>query len=340
MKTHETPLKTQESRGKQSISFPKEDPSWFFICEVKPMMDHFGVCTSASKVPWQESEWGVGMGDFQESRAVRIRTQDHKEVATPEEKADWAAAARAFVEAGGSAQPTPAKLHRLAAHDWLVALDSGMKAATGKGLSAFLPVHAEAPEGSSAAVALELRAQASRGVPLLSVSCDQGSDGFSAGQYLLYERALHMVLLMDPSHRVWNDCRVALQRTPGLHAALLKSTLVFNLNMGPFESAAWYQQAKEAMQLYVVHAKGQEDPLWQSLLPHILKDLGAESRVVEPDFLQELWDTLGECGATELKGTKVSLTRWFNWVDAAEAWSPSSLYSPPLVLRHLPQPIH
>ncbi len=79
-----------------------------------------------------ETGSGEGGGGWQEVRAVRLRTADHTAAATSEEKAEWVAAARAFIEGGELAQPTPAKMRRLAAHDWLVALGSGRKAAMDK----------------------------------------------------------------------------------------------------------------------------------------------------------------------------------------------------------------
>eukprot|EP00974_Lingulodinium_polyedra_P109303 10574728-Lingulodinium_polyedra.AAC.1 len=76
--------------------------------------------------------------------------------------------------------------------------------------------------------------------------------------------------MADLSHRIWNDAKLAINAIPELYEALCCSLHILNLHMGPFDSYAWWQQAKEAAQ--GDHSVGSfEDPLWQSRLPAILR---------------------------------------------------------------------
>ena len=74
--------------------------------------------------------------------------------------------------------------------------------------------------------------------PSISVSIDQGGDGWSALHYLLATG--HNILpLADASHRAWNDAQLALQSS-GLKWVVLATTICLNTDTGPWSSQRWY----------------------------------------------------------------------------------------------------
>jgi len=120
-------------------------------------------------------------------------------------------------------------------------------------------------------------------------------------------------MLRDPSHREWNDVKNALKST-GLWGTILETTLCFNAAYGPWDSAAWWKAAREASLQYIgvaAHARG--DPLLEFLQPLIAADRSQDA-VLLPAGAGRL-----EAQDFASKGPKVSLTRWFGWMDAA-AW--------------------
>ena len=83
------------------------------------------------------------------------------------------------------------KRERKKAISWLLGLDKMLQVMTGQGLARF---QQEAD--------LAQRAHPSTW-PILTVATDQGSDGWSASYYLLFQMSLGMLLLRDTSHRIW-----------------------------------------------------------------------------------------------------------------------------------------
>ena len=120
-------------------------------------------------------------------------------------------------------------------------------------------------------------------------------------------------MLRDPSHREWNDVKNAL-KSAGLWENILETTLCFNAAYGPWDSAAWWKAAREASLQYIgVAACSGGDPLLDFLQPLIAADRSQDA-VLLPAGAGRL-----EAADFASKGPKVSLTRWFGWMDAA-AW--------------------
>eukprot|EP00959_Pyramimonas_sp_CCMP1952_P347958 7288586-Pyramimonas_sp.AAC.1 len=71
--------------------------------------------------------------------------------------------------------------------------------------------------------------------PSITLSIDQGGDGWSGAHFLMSWNA-NVLLLFDPSHRVWNDCTLAF-RDNGLYYWVLIVITVINIDHGPFNSA-------------------------------------------------------------------------------------------------------
>ena len=64
---------------------------------------------------------------------------------------------------------------------------------------------------------------------------DQGSVGAAALNFCIDALGYHMLALPDPNHRVWNDIKMAAQKSKVYFwKTIVQLTLVFNLNYGPF----------------------------------------------------------------------------------------------------------
>ena len=71
----------------------------------------------------------------------------------------------------------------------------------------------------------------------LAVSTDQGSDGWSACNWLLYSSNARCAILPDMSHRAWNDLKEALAASGFDHAIFLWGKF-FNWNVGPIPGSS------------------------------------------------------------------------------------------------------
>ena len=156
-----------------------------------------------------------------------------------EVQANWRDSAKAFWKSmAGDGAPKPlAKLHRLKVLRWLAASWMHLVVATGRGWDQFQV--AEDP--------------AQRGDPLtwpsVTVTIDQGSDGWSAC-FFLASQFLNVIPFFDMSHRVWNDCQLSIQDCGWWHVALLLVGLM-NLDHGPWSTQRWFNETKDGVQDYL-----------------------------------------------------------------------------------------
>ena len=118
------------------------------------------------------------------------------------------------------------ELHRTKVWHWLVLTWSQLVVATGFGWTQFQqPMDRE-----------------ERGPPLqwptVTVSIDQGGDGWSACQFLL-SQCICLILLCDTSHRTWNDYQLALHDS-GYWYWCICMIVLLNYDNGPWQSQQWY----------------------------------------------------------------------------------------------------
>ena len=70
--------------------------------------------------------------------------------------------------------------------------------------------------------------------------------GAAALHYLIISLGYFMQAFADPNHRVWNDIKLAAQRTRSfLWKSIIQLMLVFNLNYGPYGQGHWFEEKKE-----------------------------------------------------------------------------------------------
>lgn len=233
------------------------------------------------------------------------------ELAVEEHVLAWRSAAIAFLRKTPPPQATKKvkKLFRLASYHWLCAVDNAVKVMTGSGLSRFRLT----PENR------HLDCHGKMVQNQLSLCIDQGSVGWCPSFYLLFACKLNMVLHFDVFHRIWNDLKAALLMT-GLWDIVLLMCLVFSVNYGPFEGAAFWRQAQDACESWKKH-HGADCPLFRALLPRIAKDRGTSDRLWDEEWVQELLGEVGTGRDASTKGPKVSLSRWLGWEHCFDYWS-------------------
>ena len=145
----------------------------------------------------------------QAMRDARLRVDDPGAKVTLAAKEEWHESAIAFLrqakeEDDNEAAPKQRKLQRLAAHDWLHAIDHQVQALTGWGLSAYLPEQPQhepdqepdqdpgaqpATHPAPVLVPIETRM-------LLSISLDQCGIGMCSMMYMIYKGHEDLALLL------------------------------------------------------------------------------------------------------------------------------------------------
>eukprot|EP00971_Amphidinium_carterae_P347707 6489836-Amphidinium_carterae.1 len=196
------------------------------------------------------------------------------------------------------------KLVRTKAYSWLIATSHMLMVCSGVGWSAY-KVH----QGEG-----ELVAPSDQRVAVVTI--DQGGDGWSAVHFLM---ATHhcLLLLVDQSHRCWNDFQLALQDSK-LYSWTLVTICLLNLDHGPWNGARWWQEMKEGCREYL-HVAGPDCVVWQGHLPQVLAEMGEEPMIEGAEERNAaLFYSLSDC--VERKVERVGMSRWFQYVSAVRAF--------------------
>lgn len=245
------------------------------------------------------------MKDVSSQAQEAIDTGDQKTLIA--ERVAWRQRAkRAWVqmEATDNCEAT-SKLHRTKSYTWLLATDHQLWACCDRRWS-----HYFLPEESC------------RGPPeewdTLSVSVDQGADGWQALQYLVYEKRAAVVAMKDPSHRLWRDTWLAVTHAH-LKPLCILLTIVLNADHGPWQDARWYQASREAALTYM-KVGGADDSLFERHMEQVAAELGMAHRLGEKGIEQELFETIPE--ALLRMTAKVAQSRWFGLFSSLEQFLP------------------
>lgn len=222
---------------------------------------------------------------------------------------EWQMAALEWWESHmGPAQKTNGgrpKIHRAKALAWLHATDHQLRAATGAGWEQFCLPADEAswpPPGSR---------------PSIMVSIDQGPDGWSAVHFLQNRLSCNMWLTPDPSHRVWNDCELAI-RDMRLWSQCLTGIICLNADQGPWANARWWEEARQGVAEYMQIANT-NCPLFVGLYKFIVFETGQTHRLGEEGLPEEIFGNLGAC--VERKMPRVGMSRWFQYIDSMQEYT-------------------
>ena len=242
-------------------------------------------------------------------------------------KVDLRRKALAWISKEKAVNPLP-QLKRLSAWIWLCQLDNALKVATGHGLADFLSQPPPQPkqrkrkrqEASSSSSATPAPMFVDQGKQL-TLSIDQGPDGWSAVNWMLYKAKVRLVVLIDSNHRVWNDLKTSFSDA-GLWTTVLLWGVFFNLNFGPYDGAAWWRVAQEGAEEYSRLAST-DCPLLMFLLPLIasqMHDPEDLSDLSDPDFPRKVLEQLWTYRAYSVKGPMLQLSRWMSWLDCWAFW--------------------
>lgn len=228
----------------------------------------------------------------------------------PKAMAAWRALAHAYWRCSASTGDERAlkigKVHRLKAKHWLWATSHQLKSICGCSLLRWqLP--ASHSERSPA-----------RGCAVVTLCIDQGSDGWAASHWLMGVQTVAMILIADSNHRVWNDLELAIRDT-GLWQLTLMCVVLCNIAEGAWRDVRWWQQAKEAVDFHAA-LSGSTCPLLAGFASAILSENGDGHLVGAPGMDDRLRELFAQ--AVQHKMPKVSMCRWFAFVDAMEALLP------------------
>ena len=207
---------------------------------------------------------------------------------------------------------------RLAAQDYIRALDNSLQKCTGKGLSRFQCTEEEDVFGAHA--------------PVLTLTIDQGSDGWAAVWWLCYSAMLRLVFVMDPFHREHNDVLDGV-KAAGAWSCVLLSGMTHNINYGPWEGHAWFHKLLEGLQHYLSFAD-HHDPLFVALYELICGDLGIDLLTQAADGMEEVFNGFKNLGCFLKKGPRTAFRRWFSWF-AAHSWHSQFWHSRLLVISYI-----
>eukprot|EP00971_Amphidinium_carterae_P298476 5930437-Amphidinium_carterae.2 len=98
----------------------------------------------------------------------------------------------------------------------------------------------------------------------------------------------------DSAHRVWNDAKLALQRT-ALWTSVLEMLQIMQTPHGPWSSEQWFRHLRELCDRHVKQSNS-GDPLFRALLERIRRDY--KDRLTEEEGsaaeVEELWRLLCE----------------------------------------------
>ena len=199
------------------------------------------------------------------------------------------------------------------------ALDRMLLFTISVGLSAFIgPPRKSGDKGSNAIVGCEEEAKdvltTKKFKPTLVLTGDEGSPGYCMNWFLNYWQGVRLLPVRDWFHRRWNDCKLSVSDA-GLWFVVQLATIPFNLNFGPWEGCAWFARTK-VMSEELIQSLTPDNPLYSALYELMCQDLQ-----IPPEGTanhKRIVFEMAFSGSTfKTKGTKVSLNRWFAWLEAA-----------------------
>eukprot|EP00974_Lingulodinium_polyedra_P088979 8626383-Lingulodinium_polyedra.AAC.1 len=146
----------------------------------------------------------------------------------------------------GSGRPVP----RATSHSMFRAVDHLLQMSLGQGLSSFGPLAPPAP-------GLSLDS-----VPVLVLHTDEHSVNLAMVNWLSYHMRIPLLHCRDIFHREWNDAQDGI-KSAGLWHVVALTSLVYNLNYGPWEGGSWFEKLRAGAQDLFATAQA-SDPLFNA----------------------------------------------------------------------------
>ncbi|CAE7209363.1 unnamed protein product [Symbiodinium sp. CCMP2592] len=153
----------------------------------------------------------------------------------------------------------------------------------------------------------------------ITISLDQGSDGWSAAHFLCSEK-VNAFIIGDVSHRTWNDCQLALHDVK-LNWLVLSVICLLNSDSGPWNSERWWQSLKQSADEYVQVASHNKDPLYLAYEAAIVEEQTSGDEMAEGTAdPEQLFNSIPD--AFDHKQQKVGKSRWFQVAVALRHFLP------------------
>ena len=149
-----------------------------------------------------------------------------------------------MVSAAGRLKVLKRKLHTkgLSALDTIKAIDKQFRSTLSFGIENYLPKVRLLPGEDLVLSPLNAAAR-----PMLILVPDEQNTGLQ-GAHFLWALGLRGYDSRDPNHRDWNDCKVATKHA-NLWSVVAKTTVLMNLNHGPWLQGSFMKQKGEALAL-------------------------------------------------------------------------------------------
>lgn len=214
--------------------------------------------------------------------------------------ADWSSMSKKADERGEPCR----KRFRSKAYSWLLSSEQQLWACTGRRFAdwCFDSDESRPPWAS---------------LPTLSISIDQGCDGWTSCNFLL-SRSVAVVPCKDLSHRLWNDCWNALCHS-GLKSVMLLAICVLNADHGPWTNARWPQESREVAEGYLA-VGNVDDALFQRVYLRIADKMNLCSDLEDPGLPSRIFQSIPE--AVARMSRQVATSRWFGLLEALESFIP------------------
>ena len=230
------------------------------------------------------------------------------------EAADWRLSAARFLNTNAQGDAAEAvkkkpRVFRKKAYEWCISVEHCLQLLAGKSLLDYQIIKAPGDPYPADPASW----------PSLTISIDQGTDGFCAINFLQSHLHCNIFPIHDASHRVWNDAQLALQDCK-LWSLMLAFNIACNCDHGPWSDARFYSEAVESTETYLAMTSAGQCPLFQMLLPKILADKGLSSECVDEELEQGVFSSLTEAFAHKIP--KVAMSRWFGINDALNVLMP------------------
>ena len=223
---------------------------------------------------------------------------------------EWIELARSHLLGAGGTKETNKKRvwYRKKTYRWVLATDTMLQNMLGKGwLSWRVPDPAENEVGSVAPLAHRFN-------PVITVTMDQGGDGWAGAHFMQQKLRVNLLLIGDFSHRVWNDVELALHHS-ALWRICLLAIVMLNADHGPWGNAKWWEEAQSGVQEYL-RVASTSCPLFQTHLPNICHERSEPELQFQENRVADLFASLPD--AVSRKFPKVGMSRWFQFFDAME----------------------
>ena len=123
--------------------------------------------------------------------------------------------------------------------------------------------------------------------------------------------------MFDEPHKVWDDCRNAIQRS-GLSRLLVALLMLCNISSGPWGGAAFFRELQEATARYTTSAQA-DDPMLFFFYEFLQWEAGeSQQEFGSKASLERMIAKVASAETLHLKGDRVKLHRWFSLLDRVE----------------------